>query len=150
MVCLQRLLLQVKTLTSTIVSVCEIINTPRFRQILEGPLKKLSGGGKFRAAGRFLRYQIPCMNFYKAIALTFLIGVHEFFFHWIFPCTNIFFYFARQPLPPPPLPNKFSNGPSLKKRSIHLTGDLLISEHIITKFYKWKAKTTFKTQQYQY
>ena len=29
------------------------------------------GGGKFGAAGRFFRYQIPCMNFFKAIALTF-------------------------------------------------------------------------------
>ena len=45
MVCLHRLLLQVKTLTSTIVSGCEIISTPRFRQILEGLLEKLSGGG---------------------------------------------------------------------------------------------------------
>lgn len=44
MVCLHRLLLQVKTLTSTIVSGCEIISTPRFRQILEGLLEKLSGG----------------------------------------------------------------------------------------------------------
>ena len=66
MVCLHRLLLQVKT------SGCEIISTPRFRQILEEPLQKIwGGGGKFRAAGRFFRYQIPCMNFFKAIALTF-------------------------------------------------------------------------------
>ena len=36
-----------------------------------------------------------------------LIGVHEFFFHLIFPCANIFFVLR---LPPPP--HKFSNGPS--------------------------------------
>ena len=37
-----------------------------------------------------------------------LIGVHEFFFHLIFPCANIFF--GLRPLLPP---DKFSNGPSL-------------------------------------
>ena len=36
-----------------------------------------------------------------------LIGVHEFFFILIFPCTNIFFVLC------PPPPHKFSNGPSL-------------------------------------
>ena len=36
-----------------------------------------------------------------------LIGVHEFFFHLIFPCANIFFV-----LHPPP-PHKFSNSLSL-------------------------------------
>ena len=35
-----------------------------------------------------------------------LIGVHEFFFILIFPCTNIFFVLC-------PPPHKFSNGPSL-------------------------------------
>ena len=35
-----------------------------------------------------------------------LIGVHEFFFILIFPCTNIFFVLC-------PPPYKFSNGPSL-------------------------------------
>ena len=32
------------------------------------------GGGNCRAAGIFLRYQIPCMNFFLG-----LIGVQEFF-----------------------------------------------------------------------
>ena len=40
-----------------------------------------------------------------------LIGVHEFFFHLIFPCANIFFVLRPSPHPPPP--HKFSNGPSL-------------------------------------
>ena len=29
-----------------------------------------------------------------------LIGVHEFFFHLIFPCANIFFVFRPPPHPP--------------------------------------------------
>ena len=29
-----------------------------------GPLEKLWGGRNFRAAGNFLRYQIPCMKFF--------------------------------------------------------------------------------------
>ena len=35
-----------------------------------GPLEKLWGGGEgnFRAAGIFVRYQIPCMNFFQALA----------------------------------------------------------------------------------
>ena len=41
-----------------------------------------------------------------------LIGVHEFFFHVIFPCANIIFV-LRRPLTPPPRSHKFSNGPSL-------------------------------------
>ena len=35
----------------------------------DGPLEKLRGGeGNFRAAGIFFRYQIPCMNFFQALA----------------------------------------------------------------------------------
>ena len=36
-----------------------------------------------------------------------LISMHDFFFHLIFPCANIFFFFARPP------PHKFSSGPFL-------------------------------------
>ena len=42
--------------------------------IREGPLEKLwgeeggRGGGNFRAAGIFFPYQIPCMNFFQALA----------------------------------------------------------------------------------
>ena len=35
----------------------------------DGPLEKLWGGeGNFRPAGIFFRYQIPCMNFFQALA----------------------------------------------------------------------------------
>ena len=34
------------------------------KQLRDGPLEKLWGGGDFRAAGIFFRYQIPCMNFF--------------------------------------------------------------------------------------
>ena len=36
----------------------------------DGPVEKLWGGGEgnFRAAGIFFRYQIPCMNFFQALA----------------------------------------------------------------------------------
>ena len=59
------------------------------------------------------RDRIPCMNFFRPLYEYFLglIGVHEFFFfHLIFPCANIFLYFAR---PPPHPPHKFSNASSL-------------------------------------
>ena len=40
-----------------------------FRPFRDGPLEKLWGGeGNFRAAGIFFRYQIPCMNFFQALA----------------------------------------------------------------------------------
>ena len=32
--------------------------------VRDGPLEKFWGGGDFRAAGIFFRYQIPCMNFF--------------------------------------------------------------------------------------
>ena len=71
--------------------------------------KNMGGGeGNFRAAGIFFRYQIPCMNFFQALAWIFL-RVNwraRIFFHVIFPCANFFFV-----LRPPPY--KFSNGPSL-------------------------------------
>ena len=32
----------------------------------DGPLEKLwGGGGNFRGAGIFFRFQIPCMNFFR-------------------------------------------------------------------------------------
>ena len=70
----------------------------------------MGGEGNFRAAGIFFRYQIPCMNFFQALAWIFL-RVNwraRIFFHLIFPCANFFFV-----LRPPPSPHKFSNGPSL-------------------------------------
>ena len=43
------------------------------RPLRDGPLEKLWGGeGNFRAAGIFFRYQIPCMNFFQALAWIFL------------------------------------------------------------------------------
>ena len=46
----------------------------RLRESLrDGPLEKLwRGEGNFRAAGIFFRYQIPCMNFFQALARIFL------------------------------------------------------------------------------
>ena len=41
----------------------------RYISFRDGPLEKLWGGeGNFRAAGIFFRYQIPCMNFFQALA----------------------------------------------------------------------------------
>ena len=34
----------------------------------DGPLEKLWGGGEFSSRRNFFRYQIPCTNFFKAIA----------------------------------------------------------------------------------
>ena len=68
------------------------------------------GVGNFRAAWIFFRYHVPCMNVFKPLDEYFLVlvGVHEFFIHLFFPCTNIFLYFVH------PLPSyKFSNGPFL-------------------------------------
>ena len=42
----------------------------------------------------------------------------------MFPCANIFWYFAR---PPHPYPHKFSNGPSLKVHLLSL-GSLSIDD----------------------
>ena len=72
----------------------------------DGQLEQLN----FRAAGIFFRYQIPCVNFFQALARIFL-RVNwraRIFLNWIFPSANFFFlYFAR-----PPAPHKFSNGSS--------------------------------------
>ena len=76
-------------------------------------IRKVMGGeGNFRAAGIFFRYQIPCMNFFKAIAwIFFRVNWRAIiFFHLIFPCANFFFCTS----PPPPPPHKFSNGPCLR------------------------------------
>ena len=50
------------------------------------------GGGDFRAAGIFFRYQIPCMNFFRPYHECFLglIGMHE-FFSFNFPLREYFF-----------------------------------------------------------
>ena len=37
----------------------------------DGPLDKLWGGGEFSSRRNFFRYQIPCTNFFKAIAWIF-------------------------------------------------------------------------------
>ena len=70
------------------------------------------GVGNFRVAGISFRYKIPRMNFFRPWYEYFLglIGVHEIFFHLIFPCAKIFF--VLRPLPPPPY--NFSNGRPLK------------------------------------
>ena len=49
-----------------------------------------SGGEEFsrRRIFFFFRYRIPCIIFFRPSGL---IGVHDFFFHLIFPCANIFF-----------------------------------------------------------
>ena len=55
--------------------------------------------GNFRAAGIFFRYQFPCVIFFLGRSMNIFVGliaVHE-FFHLIFPCANIFLYFARPP-----------------------------------------------------
>ena len=75
----------------------------------------MGGGGDFRAAGIFFRYQIPCMNVFLGHNMNIflgLIGVQEFFFSQ-FSLARIFFV-LRQPQPPPP-PNTFSNNLSLIK-----------------------------------
>ena len=79
-----------------------------------GPLERLWwGGGYFRAAGIFFRYQIPCMKFFRTWHEYFLgfIGVHV-FFSFSFPLREYFFVYFAPPPPPPPHPYKFSNGPS--------------------------------------
>ena len=77
----------------------------------------MGGGGDFRAAGIFFRYQIPCMNVFLGHNMNIflgLIGVQEFFFSQ-FSLARIFFV-LRQPQPPhPPPPNTFSNNLSLIK-----------------------------------
>ena len=76
----------------------------------------MGGGGDFRAAGIFFRYQIPCMNVFLGHNMNIflgLIGVQEFFFIQ-FSLARIFFV-LRQPQPPPPPPNTFSNNLSLIK-----------------------------------
>ena len=83
-----------------------------YQMIRDGPLEKLWGGREFSSLRNFFRYQIPCMNFFKAIAwIFFRINWRAWiFFHLIFPCANIFFMYFVRPSPPP---HKFSNGPSL-------------------------------------
>ena len=54
-------------------------------ELRDRPLEKLwggGGGGEFSRRKNLVRYQIPCMNFFQAIACIFLglIGVQEFFF----------------------------------------------------------------------
>ena len=90
--------------------------------IRDGPIRTVMGGrgggvGEweiFEPQECFFRYQIPCMNFFSAIAYFLgLIGVHD-FFHLIFLYANIFFALRR----PPPTPHKFSNRPPLSPRAL--------------------------------
>ena len=76
-------------------------------QLRDGPLKMLmGGGGDFRAAGMFFRYQIPCMIFFLGHSMNIflgLIGVHE-IFSFNFPLCEYFFVVLRpSPTPPPSL-----------------------------------------------
>ena len=67
----------------------------------DGPLEKLWGGwGIFDPQEFFFRYQIPCMNFFYAIAwIFFRVNWRAWiFFYLMFPCGNIFFC-----TPPPPI-----------------------------------------------
>ena len=68
-------------------------------------LPRVGGGGvgEFLSSRNFCPFQIPCMNFFRPWHEYFLglIGVHDFFFHLIFPCANFFFYTSH---PPPPFP----------------------------------------------
>ena len=62
------------------------------------------GGGELSSRRNFFRYQIPRMNFFLGHSMNIffgLIGVHEFFFHLIFPCSKFFFCTS------PALPHKF-------------------------------------------
>ena len=72
----------------------------------DGPLEKLWGGGggvgNFRAAGTFFVIKFLAWIFFRPQHEYFLglIGVHDFFFHLIFPCANIYFFVLRAPPPP--------------------------------------------------
>ena len=58
----------------------------------------------------FFCYHFPCMNVFRPLDEYFLalFGVHDFFIHLFFPCTNIFWYFVHS------LSSyKFSNSPFL-------------------------------------
>ena len=69
--------------------------------VRDGPLEKLWGGeGNFWAAGIFFRFQIPCMNFFQALAWIFL-RVNwraRIFFSFNFPLRE--FFFCTSPAPP--------------------------------------------------
>ena len=83
-----------------------------FASFRDGPLEKLwgVGEGNFRAAEIFFRYQIPCMNFFQAIAwIFFRINWRAWiFFSFNFPLRE--YFFCTSPAPSPP--DKFSNGQS--------------------------------------
>ena len=93
-----------------------------YKTLRDGPLEKLCGGGEFLSRRNiFFRYQIHCMNFLDHSMNIFLglIGVHDFFFHVIFPCANISF-FCTSPPPSPSLPPYIvSNGPLYGSRSMY-------------------------------
>ena len=74
------------------------------------------GGGELSSRRNFFRYQILRMNLFLGHSMNIfsgLIGVHEFFFHLIFPCANFF-------CTSPALPHKFSNGSSLNQSNLSI------------------------------
>ena len=82
----------------------------KFELFRDGPLEKLwgRGEGNFRAHEFFfvIKFLVWIFLGHSMNIFLGLIGVHNFFFHLIFPCANIFFVLR-------PHPHKFSNGPSL-------------------------------------
>ena len=78
----------------------------------DGPLEDLRGRGEFSSRRNFFLLSNSLYVFFLGHSMNIflgLIGVHVFFFHLIFPCANIFLFFA-----PPPPSHEFSNGPSLR------------------------------------